>query len=163
MDVGKKFEFTLYDVLHIVRCAWEQVSGSTIRICFAKAKFIEVEYYYTKPDSAKLFEISKAVPTDEKMHESKEIKLSDILEADERLETGQSFTLEEIAEEMLRSKEPVECEDDNITIKEETIFSFENAQRAWITVWKFMRQRSEKLGVMRACDRSEDKIHEIDS
>ena len=38
MNMGKEFEFTLLDALHIVRCAWKQVSESTIRNCFAKAK-----------------------------------------------------------------------------------------------------------------------------
>ena len=71
------------------------------------------------------------------MHENKEIELSDFLEADKRLETGGSFTLEDIAEEMLGREEPVESEDDEVTIEEETIF-FENAQRAWSTVRKFM-------------------------
>ena len=49
------------------------------------------------------------------------MKLSDFLEADERLETGGSFSLEEIVEEMLGSKEPVESEDDKVTIEEENI------------------------------------------
>ena len=94
------------------------------------------------------------------MHENEEIELSDFLEADERLETGGSFTLEDIAKEMLGSEELVESEDDEGTVVEETI-SFENAQRAWSTVRKFMQQRSEKLGVMQACDRLEDEMHEI--
>ena len=53
MDVGKEFEFTLLDALHVVQCAWEQVSKSTIRNCFAKPKFIEEEYQ-TEPDDAEL-------------------------------------------------------------------------------------------------------------
>ena len=159
MDMGKKFEFTLLDALHIVRCAWEQVSESTIRNCFAKAKFSKEEYQ-SEPDDAELLEIWEALPAEEKMHKNEEIELSDFLEADERLETGGSFTLENIAEEMLGREEPVESEDDEVTIEEETI-SFENAQRAWSTVRKFMQQRSEKLGVMQACDRLENEIHEI--
>ena len=156
--MGKEFEFTLLDALHVVWCAWEQVSESTIRNCFAKAKFSEKEYQ-SEPDDAELLEIWEALPAEEKMHENKEIELSDFLEADERLETGGSFTLEDIAEEMLGREEPVESKDE-VTIEEETI-SFENAQRAWSTVRKFMQQRSEKLGVMQACDRLENEIHEI--
>ena len=159
MDMGKEFGFTLLDALHVVRCAWEQVSESTIRNCFAKAKFSEEEYQ-SEPDDAELLEIWEALPAEEKMHENEEIELSDFLEADERLETGGSFTLEDIAEKMLGREEPVESEDDEVTIEEETI-SFENAQRAWSTVRKFMQQRSEKLGVMQACDRLENEIHEI--
>ena len=159
MDMGKEFEFTLLDALHVVRCAWEQVSESTIRNCFAKAKFSEEEYQ-SETDDAELLEIWEALPAEEKMHENEEIELSDFLEADERLETGGSFTLEDIAEEMLSREEPVESEDDEVTIEEETI-SFENAQRAWSTVRKFMQQRSEKLGVMQACNRLENEIHEI--
>ena len=159
MDMGKEFEFTLLDALHVVRCAWEQVSESTMRNCFAKAKFSEEEYQ-SEPDDAELLEIWEALPAEEKMHENEEIELSDFLEADERLETGGSFTLEDIAEEMLGREEPVESEDDEVTIEEETI-SFENAQRAWSTVRKFMQQRSEKLGVMQACDCLENEIHEI--
>ena len=159
MDMGKEFEFTLLDALHVVRCAWEQVSESTIRNCFAKAKFSEEEYQ-SEPDDAGLLEIWEALSAEEKMHENEEIKLSDFLEADERLETGGSFTLEDIAEKMLGREKPVESEDDEVTIEEETI-SFENAQRAWSTVRKFMQQRSEKLGVMQACDRLENEIHEI--
>ena len=159
MDMGKEFEFTLLDALHVVRCAWEQVSESTIRNCFAKAKFSEEEYQ-SEPDDAVLLEIWEALPAEEKMHSNEEIELSDFLEADERLETGGSFTLEDIAEEMLGREEPVESKDDEVTIEEETI-SFENAQQVWSTVRKFMQQRSEKLGVMQACDCLENEIHEI--
>ena len=49
------------------------------------------------------------------MHENEEIKLSDFLEADERLATGGSFMLEE----MLSREEPVESEDDEVTIEDE--------------------------------------------
>ena len=94
------------------------------------------------------------------MHENGEIELSDFLEADERLATGGSFTLEEIAEEMLCSEEPVESEDDDITVKEEVV-PFEEAQRTWSTVRKFMQQRSGKPGVMQACDRLDNEIHVI--
>ena len=61
---------------------------------------------------------------------------------------------------MLSREKPVESEDDEVTVKEETI-SFENAQRAWSTVLKFMQQRSEKLGVMQACDCLENEMHKI--
>ena len=99
-----------------------------IRNCFAKTKFIEEEYQ-TELDDAELLEIWKAVPAEEKMYQNKEIKLSDFLKANECLETGGSFTLEEIAEEMLGSKEPVESKNDKVTVKEE-IISFKNAQQA---------------------------------
>ena len=79
--MGKEFELTLLDALHVVRCAREQVSESTIRICFAKAKFSEEEYQ-SEPDDAELLEIWEALPAEEKMHENKEIELSDFLEAD---------------------------------------------------------------------------------
>ena len=159
MDMGKEFEFTLLGALHVVRCAWEQVSKSTIRNCFAKAKFSKEEDQ-SDPDNAELLEIWEALPAEEKMHENEEIELSDFLEADERLETGGSFTFGDIAEEMLGREELVKSKDNEVTIEEETI-SFENAQRAWSTVQKFMQQRSKKLGVMQACNRLENEIHEI--
>ena len=108
-DRGKEFNFTLLDALHVARYAWEQVSKSTIRNCFAKAKFIEEEIR-TEPQDAELLEIWKALPAEEKMHENEEIELPDFLEADERIATSGSFTLEEIAEEMLYNEEPVESE-----------------------------------------------------
>ena len=61
---------------------------------------------------------------------------------------------------MLSKEKPVESKDDEVTVEEETI-SFENAQRTWSTVRKFMQQRSEKFGVMQACDRLENEMHEI--
>ena len=128
MDMGKEFEFTLLDALRVVRCTWEQVSESTIRNCFTKAKFIEEEYQ-TERDDAELLEIWEALPAEEKMYQNEEIELPDFLEADERFETGGSFTLEEIGEEMLGSKEPVESENDEVTVEEEIIL-FKNAQRA---------------------------------
>ena len=159
MDMGKEFEFTLLDALHVVRCAWKQVSESMIRNCFAKAKFSEEEYQ-SEPDDAELLEIWEAIPAKVKIHENKEIELLDFLEADERLETKGSFTLEDIAEEMLSREKPVESEDDEVTVEEETIL-FENAQRAWSTVQKFMQQRSEKLSVIQACDRLKNEMYEI--
>ena len=125
MDMGKEFEFTLLDALHVVRCAWEQVSESTIRNCFAKVKFSEEEYQ-SEPNDAELSEIWETLPAEEKIHENEEIELSDFLKADERLETGGSFTLEN---EMLSREKPVESEDDEVTVEEKTI-SFEKAQRA---------------------------------
>ena len=56
MDMEKEFEFTLLDALHVVWCAWEQVSKSTIKNCSAKAKFSEEEYQ-SEPDGAELLEI----------------------------------------------------------------------------------------------------------
>ena len=160
MEEGKKFEFSLLDALHIIRRAWEQVSESTIRNCFVKAKFIEEEIQ-SEPDDVDLLEIWEALPSEEKMQESEVIDLSDFLEADERLETGGSFTLDEIAEEMLRSEEPIESEDVGENKVEDEIVSLEEAQRAWITVRKFMQQRSGKASVMQACDRLDDEVHEI--
>ena len=106
MDEGKEFKFTLPDALHDARRAWEQVGKSLIRNCFAKAKFIEEEIQ-TEAQDAELLEIWEALPAEEKMHENVEIELSNFLEAVERLATGGSFTLEEIAEKMLCSAEPV--------------------------------------------------------
>ena len=128
IDMRKEFEFTLLDALHVVRCDWEQVSESTIRNCFAKVKFSEEEYQ-SEPDDAELLEIWEALLAEEKIHENEEIELSDFLDADERLETGGSFTLEDIAVKMLSGEKPVESEDDEVTVEEETIL-FENAQRA---------------------------------
>ena len=147
----------MLDALHVARYAWEQVSKSTIRNCFAKAKFIDEEIR-TEPQDAELLEIWKALPAEEKMHENEEIELPDFLEADERLATGGSFTLEEIAE-MLYNEEPVESEDE--VIVEEEIVLFEEAQRAWITVRKFMQQTSGKPDVMQACDRLDNEMNEI--
>ena len=70
------------------------------------------------------WEIWEGLPAEEKIHENEEIKLSDFFEQDKRLETGGSFTLEDIAEEMLSREKPVESEDDELTVEEETI-SFE--------------------------------------
>lgn len=139
----------MLDALHILCCAWEQVSESTIRNCFVKAKFIEEEIQ-SEPDDADLLEIWEALPAEEKMQENEEIELSDFLEADERLVTGGSLTLDEIAEEMLRSEEPVESEDNEINV-EDKIVSFEEAQRAWCTVRKFMQQRNGKPSVSLWC------------
>ena len=145
----------MLDALNDARRAWEQVGKSTIRNCFAKAKFIEEEIQ-TEAQDAELLEIWEALPAEEKMHENGEIELSDFLEADESLATGGSFTLEE----MLCSAEPVESEDDEITVEEE-IVPFEETQRAWSTVRKFMQQRSGKPGVIQACDRLDNGMHEI--
>ena len=67
--------------LHIVQCVWEKVSESTIRKCFAKAKFIKEEYQ-TEPDNAELLEIWEALPAKEKKYKNEEIELSDFLRAD---------------------------------------------------------------------------------
>lgn len=159
MDEEKEFKFTLLDALHIVRRAWEQVGKSTIRNCFAKAKFIEEEIQ-AEPQDEEMLEIWEALPTEEKMHGNREIELSDFLEVDEHLATGGSFTLEEIAEEMLCSEEPVESEDDEVTFEEE-IVPFEEARRACSTLRKFMQQRSAEPSVLQACDRLDNKMHEI--
>ena len=57
MDEGKEFKFTLFNALHVARRAWEQVSESTIRNCFAKAKFVEEEIQIEEPEDAELLEI----------------------------------------------------------------------------------------------------------
>ncbi|XP_077972730.1 52 kDa repressor of the inhibitor of the protein kinase-like [Styela clava] len=124
----------------------KRVSESTIRNCFLKAKFIEEEIQF-ELDDVDLLEIWEALPAEEKMQENEEIELSDFLEADERIETGGFFTLDEIAEEMLRSEEPLKSVDDEIHVEEE-IVSFEDAQQAWRTVRKFMQQRSGKPSVL---------------
>ena len=113
-----------------------------------------------QPEDAELLEVWEALPPEEKMHENEEIELSDFLEADERLATGGSFTLEEIAKEMLSRDEPVVSEDDEVTVEEE-IVPFEEALRAWSTVRKFMQQSSGKPGVMQACDQLDNKMLEI--
>ena len=61
---------------------------------------------------------------------------------------------------MLSREKPVESEDDEGSVPEETI-SFENAQRAWKTVRKFKQQRNEILSVIQACDRLENEMYEI--
>ena len=78
-DQGKELNFTLLDALHVARYAWEQVNKSTIRKCFTKAKFIEVEIR-TEPLDAELLEIWRALPAKEKMHENEKIELPDFLE-----------------------------------------------------------------------------------
>lgn len=94
------------------------------------------------------------------MDGDEEIELTDFLEADERLATGGVFTLEEIAEEVLRNEEPVGIEEDEPVAEEEAI-PFEVAQRAMHTVRKFMSKRSGKPGVMKACDLLEDEMLDI--
>jgi len=71
-----------------------------------------------------------------------------------------SFTLEEIAKEMLCREKSVESEDDEVTFEEQVV-PFEKALRAWSTVWKFTQQRSRKPGVMQACDQLENKMLKI--
>ncbi|KII69932.1 Tigger transposable element-derived protein 4 [Thelohanellus kitauei] len=80
IDEGKEFNLTLLDNLHVARRAWEQVGKSTIRNCFAKAKFIKEEIQ-TDAKDAELIETWEALAAEEKMHESEEIELSDFLEA----------------------------------------------------------------------------------
>jgi hypothetical protein len=94
------------------------------------------------------------------MHEGEEVELADFLEADERLATGGFFTLEEIAEEVMRSTDSDESEEDEPLI-EDVPTSFEEAQRALSTVRKFMVRNSGEFDVMQACDRLEDKMQEI--
>ena len=134
--------------------------GAGQRVDDQKAKKFIEEEYQTESDDAELLEIWEALPAEEKMYQNEEIELSDFLEADERLETRGSFTLEQIAEEMLGNKELAESENDEVTVEEEIIL-FKNAQRAWSTVRKLMQQRSGKLGVMQVCDRLEDEMHKI--
>ncbi|KII70405.1 hypothetical protein RF11_00190 [Thelohanellus kitauei] len=78
-DEGKEFNLTLLEPLHVAQSAWKEVGNSTMRTCFAKAKFIKVE-----------------IQTEEQ--DVKPIYLFDFPQADERLDTSGSFTLEEIAE-----------------------------------------------------------------
>jgi hypothetical protein len=69
MDLGKEFSFTLLDALHVVHNAWDQVSQTTIKNCFAKAKFVESDVR-TEPDDAELLEIWKALPAAEKIYDN---------------------------------------------------------------------------------------------
>ena len=62
------------------------------------------------------------------MHESKEIELSDYHEADKCLETGGFMTSGEIAEEILRSEELEETENDKETTEKEIVLFVE---RLW--------------------------------
>ena len=95
------------------------------------------------------------------MHEEEEeIELDDFLEADDRLATDGAFTLEEIAEEVLRREDP-EDEEDNEPIIEGRVVSFEEAQRGLIAVREYLVKNSGKTGVMKACDLLDDEIQEI--
>ena len=147
--------------MHAIRYAWEQVSQSTIKNCFAKAKFIDAEIQ-TEPDANELLEIWEALPAEEKRQDNEQIELTDYLEADDRLAAGGSLSLEEIAV-MVGNKE-MEQEDVNSndadTIEEECI-SFQDAQRASATLRKFMQQRNGVLDEMQACDRIDKEMHEI--
>ncbi|KII66660.1 hypothetical protein RF11_12687 [Thelohanellus kitauei] len=78
------------------------------------------------------------------------ILLSNILEADDRLTIGLSFTLDEIAKEVMCREKPMEREDDDIIVDGENV-SFEEVQRALNTVRK----------VMQACDRGDNEMHMI--
>ncbi|KII67224.1 hypothetical protein RF11_13860 [Thelohanellus kitauei] len=127
MNEGNEFNLTLLEALDVARRAWEQTGKSTIMKYFVKAKFIKEEIQ-TEVQDVELIEIVETLPVEEKMQENGEIELFDFLEADESLAIGWSFTLEEIAEEMLCSEEPVEIDDDIIV--EEEVVSFEEAQRA---------------------------------
>ncbi|CAI9731735.1 Hypothetical predicted protein [Octopus vulgaris] len=122
--------------------------------------FIEGEIQI-EPEDAELLEIWKALPPEEKTHENETIELFDFLSADDRLVTGGSFTLEEIAKEVMHNEEPVESEDDEVIVEEEYV-SFADAQRAWSTIRKFMQQQSSgKPSVMQACDRLDNEMNEI--
>ncbi|KII68343.1 hypothetical protein RF11_06787 [Thelohanellus kitauei] len=66
----------------------------------------------------------------------------------------------EIADVMMCSEELVETEDDDRTV-EEKVVSYEEGQRAWSTVRKFMEQRSGKPGEIQACDRLDNQMHLI--
>ena len=74
------------------------------------------------------------------MHESKEIKLS---------------ASKKIAEEILRSEELVETEDDKVTTEKEIVLLVKG-QQALSAVLMFTQQRKGKLGVMQLT-----KIHKI--
>ena len=57
------------------------------------------------------------------MHKSKEIQVSNSIEADKCLETSRFITQEEIAEDTLRSKELMKAEDDKVTTEKEIVLS----------------------------------------
>ena len=160
LDEMKEFKFTLLDALHFVRRAWDLVSISTIKNSFAKANFLEDDTgLQTETEDAELLEIWTLLPPDEKRHEDETIELSDFLDADERLATGGSLTIEDIAEEILRSEDPEDDEDEDA--EEEINVPFEQVQRAWCTVRRFFQQRSEKPDVLHACDRLDNELFEI--
>uniref|UniRef100_A0A915EAU3 Uncharacterized protein n=1 Tax=Ditylenchus dipsaci TaxID=166011 RepID=A0A915EAU3_9BILA len=88
-----------------------------------------------------------------------EIDLSDFLEADERLATGGTLTLQEIADEVMR-QEDSDIDEEDLIVEEEEV-SFKEAERAMSTVRKFMQQESGKLTEMQVCDKLEDEMQEI--
>ena len=93
-----------------------------IKKCFAMTNFFKKEI---KTDDPELLEILEALCSEERMHESKEIELSNSLEVDKCLETGGFITSKEIAEEILRSKELLETEDDKATTEKEIVLLVE--------------------------------------
>uniref|UniRef100_A0A915EFS1 Uncharacterized protein n=1 Tax=Ditylenchus dipsaci TaxID=166011 RepID=A0A915EFS1_9BILA len=93
------------------------------------------------------------------MNEAEEIDLSDFLEADERLATGGTLTLQEIADEVMR-QEDSDIDEEDLIVEEKEV-SFKEAERAMSTVRKFMQQESGKLSVMQVCDKLEDEMQEI--
>ncbi|KII74382.1 hypothetical protein RF11_13304 [Thelohanellus kitauei] len=123
IDEGKEFNFKLLDAIYVATAFLE--TGTVLRRPNSLKRRSQTETHDTK-----LIEIWEALPNGE-------IELSDFLEADKRFETGGSFILEEIAEEMLCSEESTEGEDDDITVEEQVI-SFEEAKRNWSTVQDFM-------------------------
>ncbi|KII70623.1 hypothetical protein RF11_06978 [Thelohanellus kitauei] len=97
---GIGVQLHVFDALHVERGDLEQVGKSTIKNCFAKTKLIKEEII-TESQDAELIKIWEALPYDEKICENREIDLSDVLEAYERLTTGGSFTQDKIEEKML--------------------------------------------------------------
>ncbi|KII65823.1 hypothetical protein RF11_13256 [Thelohanellus kitauei] len=124
MDEGKEFKFTLLDALHSALRAWEQVRKSTIRKFSPRQSSLKRRFKISH--RMRSCSISVKLCLLRKTCRRKERELSDFFEANERIATGGSFTLEEIAEDMC-SEELVEDED--VTVNEEVV-SLDEAQRA---------------------------------
>ena len=84
MYIGKEFSFTLLDALHSGWNAQEQVSQSTIKNCFDKAKLFESDVR-TEPDEIELLEMWEASPHAKQLQDNEQIDLNEFLKADERL------------------------------------------------------------------------------
>jgi hypothetical protein len=156
MDMGKEFNFTLLDALHLIHCAWNQVSESTIKNCFGKANFYEKVQIEEDSDDSELISVWEKLPSEEKMNENEVIELSDFIEADERLEIGGSFSLEEIAKDLCSEKN-AESDDGH----KEKVVSFNEAYQDWCIVRKFVQERCTDLSVMRASDCIENEMSKL--
>lgn len=153
------FKLDLLNSLRLVRDAWDRVTGATIRNCFVKAKFVEEEAQ-TDTEDAELVELWEALPAEERIHDGEEIELSDFMEADERVATDGILTLEEIAEDHLRTGDSEGSDDEELILEERTV-TIAEAQCAMITVRRFLEQNSSKVGVMKLFDQLDDEMQKI--